>query len=60
MQDYIRSLPCKLVALFFHLFPQANPLELDPLSRLLAFDPMELISREDALKHPYLAVWHEP
>lgn len=27
---------------------------------MLAFDPAMRISCEDALQHPYLAVWHDP
>ena len=27
---------------------------------MLAFDPAKRISCEEALNHPYLAVWHEP
>ncbi|BGO91852.1 hypothetical protein NBRC10512_007650 [Rhodotorula toruloides] len=59
-QDYIRSLPYKLGVPLVQLFPQANPLALDLLAKLLAFDPHERISCEDALLHPYLSVWHEP
>ncbi|BGP25090.1 mitogen activated protein kinase 2 [Rhodotorula toruloides] len=59
-QDYIRSLPYKPGVPMVQLFPQANPLALDLLAKLLAFDPHERISCEDALLHPYLSVWHEP
>jgi len=59
-QEYIRSLPYKPRIPFEKLFPDANPDALDLLARMLAFDPAERISCEDALKHPYLAVWHDP
>lgn len=59
-QQYIRSLPYKPRIPFEQLYPQANPLALDMLRRLLAFDPSERISCDEALAHPYLAVWHDP
>lgn len=59
-QDYIRSLPIKPRIPFNHLYPQANPLAIDLLGKLLAFDPAKRISCEEALAHPYLAVWHDP
>ncbi|KAM0791562.1 hypothetical protein ACM66B_006009 [Microbotryomycetes sp. NB124-2] len=59
-QDYIRSLPYKTGVPFQQVFPKANPVALDMLSKLLAFDPAERISCEQALEHPYLSVWHDP
>ena len=59
-QDYIRSLPIRPRIPFSTLFPQANPLAIDLLSRMLCFDPARRISSEEALNHPYLAVWHDP
>jgi mitogen-activated protein kinase 7 len=33
---------------------------LDLLDKLLAFDPAERITVEEALAHPYLSIWHDP
>lgn len=59
-QDYIRSLPIKPRIPFSTLYPHANPLAIDLLGKLLAFDPAKRISCEEALSHPYLNVWHDP
>jgi len=59
-QDYIRSLPIKPRVPFQQLYPQANPQAIDLLGQMLCFDPAQRISCEDALKHPYLSVWHDP
>lgn len=59
-QQYIKSLPYKPRIPFEQLYPDANPLALDLLRRLLAFDPAERITCDEALRHPYLAVWHDP
>ncbi|KAI9629452.1 hypothetical protein KEM48_012921 [Puccinia striiformis f. sp. tritici PST-130] len=59
-QDYIRSLPYKEGVPFTQLYPGANPEGLDLLSKLLAFDPSERITCNQALRHPYLKVWHDP
>jgi mitogen-activated protein kinase 7 len=45
---------------FSTLFPQANPLAIDLLSKMLCFDPARRVSCEQALNHPYLQVWHDP
>ena len=53
--EYINSRPvCKRVP-FARLYPNANPLALDLLERMLHFDPNQRISVEDALAHPYFA-----
>lgn len=59
-QDYIRSLPIKPRVPFATLYPHANPLALELLAQLLYFDPAKRISCDQALAHPYLAVWHDP
>ncbi|KAG8899559.1 Mitogen-activated protein kinase [Tulasnella sp. 417] len=59
-QDYIRSLPIKPRIAFQTLYPNANPLAIDLLGKMLAFDPAKRISCEEALNHPYFAVWHDP
>jgi mitogen-activated protein kinase 7 len=42
------------------MFPHANPLALDLLAKMLNFDPARRITCDQALEHPYLAVWHDP
>ncbi|CAI2183533.1 9755_t:CDS:10 [Funneliformis geosporum] len=59
-QEYIRNLPFMHKRPFQQLFPNANPLALDLIERLLTFDPAQRITVEESLEHPYLAVWHDP
>jgi len=59
-QDYIRSLPIRPRIPFSTIYPHANPHAIDLLTRMLTFDPAERISCEEALAHPYFAVWHDP
>ncbi|RIA96497.1 CMGC/MAPK/ERK protein kinase [Glomus cerebriforme] len=59
-QEYIRNLPYMHKRTFQQLFPNANPLAIDLLERLLTFDPAQRITVDKALEHPYLAVWHDP
>ncbi|KAK4188060.1 kinase-like domain-containing protein [Podospora australis] len=58
-QEYVRNLPFMAKKSFPALFPNANPDALDLLDRMLAFDPSRRISVEEALEHPYLAIWHD-
>lgn len=59
-QNYVRSLPLMKRVPYSELFPQANPLALDLLEKMLTLDPYQRITVEEALNHPYLAIWHDP
>lgn len=59
-QEYIRSLPIRKGVPFKESFPHASELALDLLAKMLTFDPAVRISCEQALEHPYLAIWHDP
>ncbi|CAG8484764.1 9859_t:CDS:10 [Paraglomus occultum] len=58
-QEYIRGLPEMPKKPFSQLYPQANPLALDLLEKLLKFDPATRITVEGALAHRYLAAYHD-
>ncbi|THH00979.1 hypothetical protein EW026_g1649 [Hermanssonia centrifuga] len=59
-RDYIRALPFRKRKPFATLFPNANPLAIDFLTRSLTFDPKKRITVEEALAHPYLEAYHDP
>jgi len=59
-RDYIRALPFRKKRPFAQLFPNANPLAVDFLTKTLTFDPKKRITVEDALCHPYLEAYHDP
>ncbi|KDR80029.1 hypothetical protein GALMADRAFT_222941 [Galerina marginata CBS 339.88] len=59
-RDYIRALPFRKRRPFATLFPNANPLAVDFLTKTLTFDPKKRITVEDALAHPYLEAYHDP
>ncbi|CAF1718204.1 BnaC09g09670D [Brassica napus] len=52
---FIKSLPFSRGTHLSNLYPQANPLAIDLLQRMLVFDPTKRISVTDALSHPYMA-----
>ncbi|KAL0960145.1 hypothetical protein HGRIS_011781 [Hohenbuehelia grisea] len=59
-RDYIRALPFRKKRPFAQIFPNANPLAVDFLTKSLTFDPKKRITVEEALAHPYLEAYHDP
>lgn len=45
---------------FRAIFPDASPLAIDLMEKMLQFNPAKRITVEDALAHPYLAQLHDP
>ncbi|CAH7668194.1 kinase-like domain-containing protein [Phakopsora pachyrhizi] len=59
-RDYIRALPFKKKKPFSQLYPNASALAVDLLEKCLTFNPKKRITCEEALRHPYLASYHDP
>ncbi|GAB2291035.1 Mitogen-activated protein kinase 11 [Dionaea muscipula] len=56
---YVRQLPQFPKQHFSIKFPNASPLAVDLLEKMLVFDPNKRITVNDALCHPYLAPLHD-
>jgi len=56
--EYIKSLKRKVKQPFASLYPTANPLALDLMEKMIVFNPLRLITVEEALAHPYLKSLH--
>uniref|UniRef100_UPI00398EDE7A mitogen-activated protein kinase 7-like n=1 Tax=Pristiophorus japonicus TaxID=55135 RepID=UPI00398EDE7A len=60
VQAYLRGLPRRQPVPLAQLYPGADPQALDLLGLLLRFDPQERPSAPQALRHPFLAKYHDP
>ena len=56
--EYIQALPKKTPQRFEVLYPNANPLAIDLMQKMLVFDPSGRISAAQALEHEYLRALH--
>ncbi|KAJ3031340.1 MAPK protein hog1 [Rhizophlyctis rosea] len=57
---FVQSLPRREKIPFTKRFPNADPMAVDILEKMLVFDPRKRINAEQALAHPYLAPYHDP
>ncbi|KAG6470733.1 hypothetical protein ZIOFF_071810 [Zingiber officinale] len=57
---YIKSLPHSLGIPFTIIYPNANPLAIDLLKKMLVFDLAKRIHVTKVLQHPYMASFYDP
>lgn len=57
---YMKTLPVYPAYPLSKRFPHASAPAIDLLTRMLAFEPTERITVEEALAHPYLTAYHRP
>ena len=58
-KTYMKNLPFRPKKDLRMFFPNANPLALDLLNKMLQFDPTRRITVDEALNHPYLESLHD-
>ncbi|CAD6338451.1 unnamed protein product [Miscanthus lutarioriparius] len=59
-RKYIKSLPYTPGIPLTSMYPQAHPLAIDLLQKMLVFDPSKRISVTEALEHPYMSPLYDP
>lgn len=57
---FIKSIPYSRGTHFSGLYPQADPLALDLLQKMLVFEPSKRITVTGALQHPYMSGLYDP
>lgn len=57
---YVTSLPYQPKVPFSVLYPDADPLALDLLDKMLTFNPVGRAGVEECLMHPYLSQYYDP
>ncbi|KAM6307016.1 LOW QUALITY PROTEIN: mitogen-activated protein kinase 7 [Podargus strigoides] len=60
VRAYVQSLPPRPAVPWESLFGHAEPDALALLGRMLRFDPRERVGVAEALRHPFLAKYHDP
>ncbi|GCB74942.1 hypothetical protein scyTo_0020850, partial [Scyliorhinus torazame] len=60
VRAYLRGLPRRQPVPLASLYPGTDPQALELLGLLLRFDPQERPSAPQALRHPFLAKYHDP
>ncbi|XP_034624762.1 mitogen-activated protein kinase 7 [Trachemys scripta elegans] len=60
VRAYIQSLPSRQPVPWESLYQQADRSALALLAKMLRFDPRERIAVAEALKHPFVAKYHDP
>jgi serine/threonine protein kinase len=59
-KEFVLKLPKRTKQSFANLFPKANPVALDLLSKILVFNPHKRYTIEQSISHPYFVGLHNP
>lgn len=58
-KDFVLKLPKKKGKSLSSIFPNANPIALDLLSKMLVFNPLKRFTIEECIAHPYFHGLHD-